>query len=98
MWKFDFNLFLKALDDIQGLPEEPEDSKEGRLKKIILMVAGGQIDYGAFTFDEINEVYERACGYHSFYPENIFAQIEKSSAVFNAISRLPRRRDGRAFI
>ena len=51
MLKFDLGLFVKSLEELEGLPE--------RLKKITVMVYKGRIDYDTFTFEEILEVFKK---------------------------------------
>lgn len=93
MLKFNLDLFIKGLDEL-----ETEPGREERLKEIVLMVYEGRIDYDAFTFEEISEIYEQALQYDPSDPNNLFVQIEKPAIFAEEIFRLHRRREGHVFL
>jgi len=95
MLRFDLNLFIKGLDEL-----ETETGREERLKEIVLMVYEGRIDYDAFTFEEISEIFEHALRYDPYMqdPNNLFVQIEKPAVFAEEIFRIPRRREGHVFL
>jgi hypothetical protein len=98
MLKFNLGLFVKSLEELEGLPEAP--GREERLKKIAVMVYEGRIDYDTFTFEEISEVYEHALQFTQYNPppNNLFVQLQKPAVFAEKIFQLPRRREGHVFL
>lgn len=95
MLYFSLELFVKNLDELKELPDEKEITKEDRLKEIVLIILEGQIDYSAFTYEEIKEIYERACDWCG---DELFKSIKSPHFYAKKINNLPRRRNNHVFI
>jgi len=99
MQKFNLNLFVNHLNEAKEL-SKVECEKKDHLKEIVLMIYEKRIDYNAFIFEEISEVYEQILQlqYNPTNQENLFTQLEKIVTFNQKLLHLPRRREGHVFI